>query len=109
MSKFDLSQRRACHLLRVDAKTVRRMPVVDHPEIRALMRDIAAERRRFGYWRIGLMLEREGITMNHKKLRCLYREEGVGKLTELPRNDAQLPLDFRLPWSPPPRLGKPAL
>ena len=29
------------------------------------MRAIAGERRRFGYRRIGLMLEREGIMMNH--------------------------------------------
>ena len=41
------------------------------------MRAIAGERRRFGYRRIGLMLEREGITMNHKKLRRLYSEEGL--------------------------------
>jgi putative transposase len=41
------------------------------------MRAIASERRRFGYRRIGLMLEREGIVMNHKKLRRLYREEGL--------------------------------
>ena len=39
------------------------------------MRAIAGDRRRFGYRRIGLMLEREGIVMNHKKLRRLYREE----------------------------------
>lgn len=41
------------------------------------MREIASERRRFGYRRIGLLLEREGITMNHKKLRRLYKEEGL--------------------------------
>lgn len=41
------------------------------------MREIAAERRRFGYRRIGLLLEREGTRMNHKKLRRLYREEGL--------------------------------
>ena len=49
----------------------------DCPEVRARMRAIAAERRRFGYRRIGLMLEREGVVMNHKKLRRLYREEGL--------------------------------
>lgn len=54
---------------------MRRARVPDHPEIRDRMREIAAERRRFGYRRIGLMLEREGIRMNHKKLRRLYREE----------------------------------
>ena len=77
MERFDLSQRRACRLVGVDPKTVRRERVADCPEVRARMREIAAERRRFGYRRIGLMLEREGISMNHKKLRRLYREEGL--------------------------------
>lgn len=49
----------------------------DNPEIRTRMREIAAVRRRFGYRRIGLMLEREGITINHKKLWRLYKEEGL--------------------------------
>ena len=75
MSGHDISQRRACQLIGVDPKTVRRARVPDHPEIRTRMRDLAAERRRFGYRRIGLMLKREGIKMNHKKLRRLYAEE----------------------------------
>jgi putative transposase len=75
MSAHDISQRRACRLTGVDPKTVRRARVPDHLEIRTRMREIAGERRRFGYRRIGLMLEREGITMNHKKLRRLYGEE----------------------------------
>ena len=41
------------------------------------MREIASERRRFGYRRIGIMLAREGMIMNPKKLRRLYREEGL--------------------------------
>ena len=39
------------------------------------MKAVAAERRRFGYRRIHIMLERQGIAMNLKKLRRLYREE----------------------------------
>ena len=77
METYDISQRRACRLVSVDPKTVRREPELDNPEIRSRMRDIASERRRFGYRRIGLMLERKGITMNHKKLRRLYKEEGL--------------------------------
>mgnify|MGYP003334691320 FL=1 len=41
------------------------------------MHELAGVRRRFGYRRIGVMLEREGIRMNHKKLRRLYGEEGL--------------------------------
>ena len=77
ISKHEVSQRRACRLDSVDPKTVRREPEPDNPEIRKRMREIAGERRRFGYRRIGLMLEREGITMNEKKLRRLYKEEGL--------------------------------
>ncbi|ESX28070.1 integrase [Mesorhizobium sp. LSHC440A00] len=36
---------------------------------------MAAERRRFGYRRIHIMLEWQGIVMNQKKLRRLYRQE----------------------------------
>jgi putative transposase len=77
MAKHAISQRRACQLASVDPKTVRRGRVPDYPEIRQRMREIASERRRFGYRRIGLMLAREGMVMNHKKLRRLYREEGL--------------------------------
>ena len=77
MTDYDVSQRRACRLVGVDPKTVRRERTPDCPEIRQRMREIASERRRFGYRRIGQMLEREGVAMNHKKLRRLYREEGL--------------------------------
>jgi putative transposase len=36
---------------------------------------LAGERRRFGYRRLGLLLKREGLAPNHKKLRRLYVEE----------------------------------
>lgn len=39
------------------------------------MKAVAGERRRFGYRRIHVMLGRQGIVMNLKKLRRLYREE----------------------------------
>lgn len=39
------------------------------------MKTVASERRRFGYRRIHVMLERQGLAMNLKKLRRLYREE----------------------------------
>jgi putative transposase len=61
----------------VDPKTVRRAPVADAPEIRQRLRDLAGERRRFGYRRLGILLAREGITMNPKKLYRLYCEEGL--------------------------------
>lgn len=77
MAAHGFSQRRACRLIEVDPKTVRRKAVADAPEVRQRLRELAAERRRFGYRRLGILLAREGMTMNHKKLLRLYREEGL--------------------------------
>ena len=41
------------------------------------MKAVAAKRRRFGYRRVGVMLERKGMIMNHKKLYRLYSDEGL--------------------------------
>ena len=68
---------RSHHQRRVDPKTVRRPRPPDCPEIRKEMQEIAGKRRRFGYRRIGILLERKGMIMNHKKLYRLYREEGL--------------------------------
>ena len=78
MRDHDISQRRACRLVGVDPKTVRRERPPDNPEIRKEMKAVAARRRRFGYRRIGVMLERKGMTMNHKKLYRLHTEEKLG-------------------------------
>ena len=50
----------------------------DNPEVREEMKAIASKRRRFGYRRIGVLLERKGMIMNHKKLYRLYTEEKLG-------------------------------
>ncbi len=73
-----VSQRRACDVLDVDRSSVRyRSTRPDDADLRKAMKEIAAERRRFGYRRIHIMLERQGVRMNQKKLRRLYREEGL--------------------------------
>jgi putative transposase len=39
------------------------------------LRELASERRRFGYRRLLILLRREGFEVNHKRLFRLYREE----------------------------------
>ncbi len=72
-----ISQRRVCVLIGVDPKTVRCERPPDNPKIRLEMNKIAQMRRRFGYRRIGVLLERVGMIMNEKKLYRIYREEGL--------------------------------
>jgi putative transposase len=73
---FEVSERRACAALGVDRTSVRyRSHRPDDGAVRARLRELAAIRRRFGYRRLHVLLRREGIIMNHKKLRRLYREE----------------------------------
>ena len=73
-----VSQRRACNTMQVDRSTVRyQSKRPDDSDLREAIKLVAKERRRFGYRRIQVMLERKGIFMNHKKLRRIYAEENL--------------------------------
>jgi putative transposase len=73
---YEVSERRACATLGADRTSVRyRSRRPDDAAARARLRELASVRRRFGYRRLHILLTREGIVMNHKKLRRLYREE----------------------------------
>jgi putative transposase len=70
------SQRRACGLIGLDPKTYRYASRrSDDAGLRNRLRELASERRRFGYRRLHILLRRDGIELNHKKLFRLYREE----------------------------------
>ena len=70
------SQSRACALIGLAPKTYRYQARREADgEIRKRLRELAGERRRFGYRRLHLLLCREGMTLNRKKLYRLYKEE----------------------------------
>jgi putative transposase len=45
--------------------------------LRHRLREIAAQRRRFGSPRLHVLLKREGLVINHKRTERIYKEEGL--------------------------------
>jgi putative transposase len=91
----EMSERRACKLLQCCRMTMRYASVrSDDAMLRDRMKAIAHERRRFGYRRIHVLLRREGISVNHKRLFRLYREE---KLSVRKRSGRKRALGTRAP------------
>jgi len=45
--------------------------------LREKLRELANQRRRFGYRRLHILLRREGVMINRKKTQRLYKEEGL--------------------------------
>jgi putative transposase len=75
-SVHGVSQRRACRAIGVERTSIRyRSRRSDDGAVRSRLRELAAVRRRFGWRRLQVLLSREGIHVNHKKLRRLYIEE----------------------------------
>ncbi len=72
-----LSERRACLLVGGTRSVRYRSTKKDETSLRERIRKLAFEKRRFGYRRIHILLKREGVTVNHKKVWRLYREEGL--------------------------------
>lgn len=75
---LDVSERRACRVIGADRTVIRYRSRRDSDEaLRERLRELAHQRRRFGYRRLHVLLRREGLTINRKKTQRLYREEGL--------------------------------
>ncbi len=99
IEKRGYSQRRACALVGMAPKTYRYTSMrPDDGALRGTLRELANERRRFGYRRLHLLLRRRGIEVNHKKLFRIYREE---RLTVRRRGGRKRALGTRAPMTIP--------
>ena len=75
---YEMSERRACRVIAADRSSVRyRRERPDDAPVRERLRALAAERRRFGYRRLHVLLRQEGLVTNRKRTERLYREEGL--------------------------------
>ena len=80
MERFGVSQRRACRVIGQPVpRNASTPPVPDDEEerLRAWLRDFATRRPRWGWRRAADALRREGWRVNHKRVRRLWRDEGL--------------------------------
>lgn len=109
MADHRLSERRTCKLLEVDRSSYRYEPRPD-PDgaARQELIALAKQKPRFGYRRLGILLERRGYRLSARKLYRLYREEHLAvrrlkrkklqrdrqPITELQRANQEWSMDF---------------
>lgn len=76
VAAYPVSARHACRLVGLSRSRWHHPPTRPaHEALRARLRALAAERPRWGYQRLYLLLRREGCRVNHKLVLRLYREE----------------------------------
>jgi putative transposase len=75
---LEMSERRACSLVAADRKMIRyRSRRPPDMGLRARLRELANQRRRFGYRRLYILLRDEGEPSGINRIYRLYREEGL--------------------------------
>src|SRR3954451_4976921 len=75
---LQMSERRACNLVAADRKMIRyRSRGPPNVELRTRLRDLANQRRRFGYRRLFILLRDQGEPSGVNRIYRLYREEGL--------------------------------
>jgi len=93
------SQRRACALVGMAPRVFRyQSSRPDDASLRQRLKELSSERRRFGYRRLHLLLKREGVEVNWKKLYRIYKEE---RLTVRKRGGRKRALGKRAPMAIP--------
>jgi putative transposase len=73
-----LSERRACRIVEADRTMIRyRSQRAPDTALRTQLRDLANERKRFGYRRLFVLLRQSGEPSGINRIYRLYREEGL--------------------------------
>jgi putative transposase len=104
--RFAVSERRACRLAAVSRSTARYVSNRKDQELSQRITELAAERPRFGYRRIFLLLRREGWSVNLKRVHRIYRSLGLAvrrkkrkRVAQANRRPRQVPAKANEQWS----------
>jgi transposase InsO family protein len=92
VGQLKVSERAACRALGQPRSSQRYVARERDGEaaLRARMRELALRHPRYGYRRVGAVLRREGFKVNHKRMRRLWRAEGL-KVPRKQRKKRRLP------------------
>ncbi len=101
--EYRLSERRACRVIGAHRRTMRYQDKVrrDEPHVRERLRTLAAERPRWGYRRLHLLLLREMGPINRKRVYRLYRSEGLAVRRRTRKRAARVPRGTPTPMGRP--------
>lgn len=95
---YGISERRAIRITGFPRSSMRyRSLRAPQDELRTRIRELAAQRPRWGYRRIHVLLRREGWPVNRKRVQRLYREEGLAVRRKGKRRRSQVPRLVREP------------
>lgn len=75
--EFRASERRICELMSVARSSCRYESRRDDGVLRDRLQELAREHPRFGYRRLHVLLRRDEVSINHKKVQRVYREMGL--------------------------------
>lgn len=109
---YPVSQRRACRVVGVNRATLRYRPqrkaelMQAEKAVGSRLVELARERPRFGYRRLGVLLRREGFVANHKRIYRLYkmgnlalRRKGRKRLASISRVPLAQPVKANQVWA----------
>jgi putative transposase len=88
-----MSERRACRVIGAHRRTMRYRHKVggDERQVRERLRTLAAEHPRWGYRRLHILLRREGMAINRKRVYRLYRLDGLAVRRRRRKRAARIP------------------
>ena len=80
LARFGVSERRACRTVGIHRSTQRLAPppvTAEEAELRAWLRTFSTDRPRWGWRRAAKMARKAGWKVNNKRIRRLWRDEGL--------------------------------
>ena len=97
-----ISERRAIRFTGFSRSSIRYESIRGpEEELRARIRELADERKRWGYRRIHTVLRREGWCVNRKRVQRLYREENLAVRRSAKKRRCESPRPLRPPLGAP--------